>query len=57
VIKEFTAIGALPLEGEVERADFTGKARAAGCAFPPIRYIKSARPGLPEGLRRAPVYP
>lgn len=57
VIEEFTAIGAVPLEGEVERADFTGKARAAGCAFPLIRYIKPARPGLPGGLRRVPVYP
>jgi hypothetical protein len=57
VIEEFTAIGAIPLKGEVERADFTGKARAAGCAFPPIRYIKPARPGFSEGLRRAPVYP
>jgi hypothetical protein len=40
VIEEFTAIGAASLDGEVERADFTGKACAASCAFPPIRYIK-----------------
>jgi hypothetical protein len=57
VIQEFTSIAAALLKREVERADFTGKARAASCAFLPIRYIEPARPGLSEGLRCGPVYP